>query len=184
MNEFSVAEMEQRIAAAVRDLGAPEPAVLVQGPPVTRLGPASDMKNWLPPHASWEDMEDIRIFNDTGEWHAWNLGGGVWSDRMWTATKETRPTTRPNPTFPLWGTRTTDGPAPPGWTEVGEANGARVWVPDGGLSPEFGKKPDAVPVLEAIEIIDYEPSTGLAGVVDCVLRRVKLHDASSKGASQ
>jgi CRISPR-associated protein (TIGR03984 family) len=159
MSEFASSEMQLHIGQAIEKLGPANLAALVQGPACTRLGPAQEIAQWLVKPATWDDLEDLRIFGAAGEWHAWNRGGGRWRDRLWIAKDESR---RAVPrTFRLWGKDVTEAKA--GWTKLAEANGAEVWVPDSSLP---------YPVLDAVEIVEFETDTGVAGIVDCALRSV------------
>lgn len=170
--QFGITEFEERIAKALPLVGKPALALL-QGYALTRLLDGSSVIRSLQPPNTWEDCFDLRLFGPEGEWHAWNLGGGQWGARMWLAKDQDKRLLLERE-FPLWGNEVKLSEN--GWSLLREARGAEIWVPERAVpKPPRSNGGETLAVLKAVELVGFDPSSGLAGIVDCVLRAVEVN---------
>jgi len=170
--EFGVSEFADRFTRAVPLVGKPALALL-QGYALTRLLDASSVLQSIQPPNTWEDCFDLRLFGPEGEWHAWNLGNGQWGARLWLG-KDQDKRLQLERELPLWGNEVTS--AENGWALLREARGAEIWVPESAVpKPLRSDSAGALAVLKAVELVGYDASTGLAGIVDCALRAVEVN---------
>jgi CRISPR-associated protein (TIGR03984 family) len=109
----------------------------------------------------WHRFQEVRIFNEDSEWHAWSNGGNVWRARLARGSELDKDHRRER-RFVLAGNK--PEPARDGWCVSSEASGTEVWLPV--RAAERGH-----PLcLNIRERIDMDPVTGLAGVVDAMFR--------------
>jgi len=150
--------------------------LLVQGYPFTgfllldehdamRLPPAQGLS--MSAFSDWGLFWDLRLFGPEGEWHLWREDDGKWSGRL---AKTTDPSwhDRIERTDVLWGLpdceKEADGVT---WTRYSEARGAAVWIP-------FENRARKLPArLRIWQRIGYQEGSGLAGVVDAMLREIE-----------
>ena len=149
---------------AAKAVGEGRASLLLQGYPYTcfaRIIESGSLE--LPPPfrecpPNWDLFWDVRVFGPKGEWHAWRDGAGRWWDRRYEAKESENEIHR---RYVLWGTAvevTSDV-----WSCCYEERGAEVWVP-------FEATGHRLPLrLKLKLLIDYEPETGMAGVVDAVM---------------
>jgi CRISPR-associated protein (TIGR03984 family) len=168
---FSVNELGECLSKAMPLAGVPALA-LIQGYPHTRLLDAAMVLQSIQPNR-WEDFFDLRVFGPEGEWHAWNLGDGKWGIRWWKASAQDKKL-QIDRKFPLWGNEAVANPVKreEGWALLREGNGAEVWMPEAIADRPPGAG-NVVAILNAVELVGFDPCTGLAGIVDCALRSIE-----------
>ena len=169
-DSLSVTDLTKQLQTAISLVGIPSLA-LIQGYPFTRLLDSVAVLESVQRQNTWDDFFDLRIFGPKGEWHAWNLGNGKWGARFWDAEKQDK-TLQLDREFPLWGNEV--GRTENGWSLLREAKGAAVWVPQTAAVEPRGDG-STIAILNAVELVGYDKSTGLAGIVDCALRTVETN---------
>jgi len=176
-DQFSVSELPQHLAAATTSVGDAA-LILIQGFPETRLIEGAKAAAVVKAPNTWEDFFDIRVFASTGEWHAWNLGGGQWAARYWKPGDHGKDLLLSRE-LPLWGSRI-EKEEKDGWACISEASGAQVWVPRTvAIENAGGGRNRPLAILEAVEIIGFQEDTGLAGIIDFALRKIKSNPYSA-----
>jgi CRISPR-associated protein (TIGR03984 family) len=117
---------------------------------------------------------DVRLFGNLGEWHCWRTPKG-WFGRL--ATKSCEEWNDPVKRWmALWGSRVVSDSD---WHLLSENRGARVRVPQSWRRALEDK--DLPILLEIWERVEPESETGIAGVVDAMVRGFCHKDGSSKG---
>lgn len=143
---------------------------LLEGYAYTGLARIAGGKLELPPAAylqpgagsDWPLYWDIRVFGPSGEWHAWKDSSGVWRDRRFSSNDKPRGIIQRR--FPFYGTTVKQNG---NWWCCSEERGYEIWSP---IPVPAGK----TLFLNALLIVDQEPDTGLAGVVDTVIRGLEV----------
>lgn len=151
----------------------PRTLLLLQGYPYSGFAAftadgAVSIPEHLPPPAEdgWKLYWDLRVFNGETEWHGWRTGDGVWLYRKarlkeWPA--ENRTDYRRD--YYLWGS---DEPQDRGaWHLFREDRGAEVWIPK--TAGDF----TAPPRLHMQLRHDFDPKSGIAGIVDSMVVGLK-----------
>ena len=146
---------------------AGEPLLLLQGYEWIGFARWRDRTFEFPPGVafSWRfsEMWDLRLFSETGEWHCWKTGDGIWCARFANAGDWRDFELRD---YVLWGRQ---AHRPNGsWTNIFEANGASIQVP---FAVHDDLK-DSPVRLSAWLAVDYDPATGQAHIADAMLRRL------------
>lgn len=118
---------------------------------------------------------DVRLFGEKGEWHCWS-DGGRWRGRLAKVVQDHFTCDRIRErSFALWGSRVAQDD---GWQVCEETGrGVQVRVPRSWRA-ELSEK-DLPVLLRIWERVEPEPGTGLAGVVDALIRGF-LHKSEKK----
>ena len=120
----------------------------------------------------WGLVSDLRLFGEKGEWHVWRDWDGKHYDRR----LEFKDVNDPLTEFHfLWGTDVRELPNKPPWIKLVEDRGAEIWLP---LADSKLKKSDLPLRLKLKQIVDYDPKSHLAGIIDAAL--VELVRGSNK----
>ena len=167
--------------------------VLVQEPGFIGFGVVRQDKIFWPPYIQppidpidWGRVSDLRLFGEKGEWHVWldwerkhrcRLldfdGKGEWRIWLgWDGKSQDCPLksgkqsdTLPPEYHALWGTDVKPCSLP--WIKLVEERGAEIWLP---LEKEELKDTDDLPLrLKLKQVVDYDPESHLAGIVDAAL---------------
>jgi hypothetical protein len=112
----------------------------------------------------WTLFYDIRVFGETGEWHAW-CQSGARGRREWSARfrRFDDINDRIEREYPILGTRVVERRN--GWALRREQRGPAVWVPE-----SIAGDAESRPVLRVWQILGVEPdSNGIMGVVDAAV---------------
>lgn len=148
---------------------------LVAGYPATFFARVNEDRFELPPDPKldafgskgfaldWKLFYDIRVWGDSGEWHAWWEGEWHARPRVFGKLGDTLNDRQ----YPILGTR--DEKETEDWVLRKETRGPAVWVPtdwSGGKD-----RAEKRPVLVVVPIIEPDKENGLYKVVDSVIRR-------------
>jgi CRISPR-associated protein (TIGR03984 family) len=147
---------------------------VVRNYPFTGFVLMRDMDRLSPPpgvdparFGDWSLFWDLRLFGDLGEWHLWREDDGKWTGRLAEATDPSWKDSIPRVDV-LWGSRNLsqehDGVQ---WILYSEKRGAAVWVPHTNLQMKRFAR------LHLWQRVHYDSHTGLAGVVDSMLRNIE-----------
>jgi hypothetical protein len=151
--------------------------LLAQGYPFTGFVLLRDGDRLSPPpgvdaaaFGDWNLFWDLRLFGDLGEWHLWREDDGEWSGRLAEPADLTWKDSIPREDV-LWGSRNLsqeqDGVQ---WILYSEKRGAAVWTPDTGIEMKRFAR------LRLWQRVDYDSRTGLAGIVDAMLRKIESRE--------
>lgn len=151
------------------EIAAPGRVALLQGYPLTSFAVLRGDEWRLPPgmpavkSLKWDLFWDIRVFGDGVEYHAWRTSQG-WFWRKLDAGK--LPAESPyEKSYYLWGNKL-DGEVVDGWWCCSEDRGARVWIPVESKADPKGPLPLQ---LKMRCVIEKDPTSGLAGIVDAAI---------------
>ena len=165
MAETLIVASQEWISAAGETLGPDPVLAILQGYPYSGFGLVAGADIQLPRNEVFNDPSlywDLRLFSAKGEWHAWKVGPR-WYERRFFANESGLSTEQTllkpiHRDYILWGG---DTPEPIGdWTRFIETRGAEVWVPGRHTTPLK---------LRMKLLVDYDPKSHLAGIVDAVI---------------
>jgi CRISPR-associated protein (TIGR03984 family) len=141
--------------------------ILLQEPGFIGFGVVQQNKIWWPPNMpqsspDWTRIGDLRLFGEKGEWHVWPHWDGTWQSRLLKSEEMTDTLTEYHA---LWG-NDVESDTPP-WIRLVEERGVEIWLP----LAEFNlkSKSDLPLRLKLKQIVDYDPDSHLAGIIDAAL---------------
>lgn len=108
------------------------------------------------------EMWDVRLFCESGEWHCWKTGDGIWRARFAQAAEWKDEEVRD---YVLWGREAHPNSS---WTSIREANGTCIDVP----FPVGGDLKQTPVRLRVWLAIGYDKATGQAYIADLMLRHL------------
>ncbi|RKU34898.1 hypothetical protein C6496_18710 [Candidatus Poribacteria bacterium] len=137
--------------------------ILLQEPGFIGFGVVQSDEICWPPDVEpdWDRVSDLRLFGEKGEWHVWQNWGGGWQSRLLELKNIEDALTEYHV---LWGSDVEPDTHP--WIKLVEDRGAEIWLP---LADSNLEKPDLPLRLKLKQIIDYDPKTHLAGIIDAAL---------------
>ena len=139
--------------------------VLLQEPGFIGFGVVhSEFIRWPPDtRIDWTRVTDIRLFGEIGEWHVWSHWDATWRNRILVC-KDVRDTLTEY--HVLWGSKVLDAPDTPTgrWVVLAEDRGTNIWLP-------LPLRTSDLPLRLKIEqLVEYDGTTGMAGIVDAAVR--------------
>ncbi len=138
--------------------------ILLQEPGFIGFGVVQSNGICWPPNVQpdWTRVSDLRLFGEAGEWHIWPHWDETWQSRLLKSECMTAAHALTE-YHVLWGNQLKHGTPP--WVALAEERGAEIWLP---LASELNCRNPPL-CLKLKQVIDYDPESALAGIVDAAL---------------